>query len=183
MLWSLSGAKTPTIKFLSLQEFLGRLVMAFPLCSTLCSIHPTPLASAYSADHTRNHCGIGFKHSNPIPSRDRSCILPYNFQPLIPSHLFTISKDVLVKLKCEKEMCMPCNLGCISWDEYRDNSQIGKDGIAKVKVQLELNLATYAKISKRRIHRPCWPEKEDWRKCTLLAIRWQSWWQSTCQRY
>lgn len=50
-------------------------------------------------------------------------------------------------------MHIPCNLEGISWDEYRGNSQKGKDGIVKVKVKLELNLVRNAKSIKKRNYR------------------------------
>lgn len=48
VLYGLFSAKIHTIEFPCLQEFLQRLATVLPLCSTLCSMPPMPLASAYN---------------------------------------------------------------------------------------------------------------------------------------
>jgi len=56
-----------------------------------------------------------------------------------------LSKDLLVKLKCKKEMHRQWKQGHISWDEYRDAAQMFRHGIRRARAQLELNLARNAK--------------------------------------
>jgi len=43
--------------------------------------------------------------------------------------------------------------GQVSWEEYRDAAWFCRDGIRKVKVQLELNLARDAKNNKKGFYR------------------------------
>lgn len=46
----------------------------------------SPLAGAVEADlGCGNRCGMGLKHSSHIPSSDSSCILLWNFYPVITS--------------------------------------------------------------------------------------------------
>ena len=59
-----------------------------------------------------------------------------------------LSKDVLVRLQCEKKMHIQWNQGHISWGEYRDAVWICMDGIRKGKVQLGLNLVKDVKTNK-----------------------------------
>ncbi|KAK4806756.1 hypothetical protein QYF61_005552 [Mycteria americana] len=59
-----------------------------------------------------------------------------------------MSKNLLVKLKCMKEMHWQWNQGHVSWEEYRDTAREYRDGIRKAKAQLELNWARDVKNSK-----------------------------------
>ncbi|GAB0178027.1 hypothetical protein GRJ2_000268000 [Grus japonensis] len=58
------------------------------------------------------------------------------------------SKDLLIKLKCKKEMHRLWNQECVFWEEYRDVAQMCRDGLRKAKAQLELNLTRNAKNKK-----------------------------------
>ncbi|GAB0204051.1 hypothetical protein GRJ2_002870700 [Grus japonensis] len=60
-----------------------------------------------------------------------------------------LSKDLLIKLKCKKEIHRQWNQGHVSWEEYRDADWMCRHGTRKVKVQLELNLARDAKNNKK----------------------------------
>lgn len=64
------------------------------------------------------------------------------------SILASLSKDVLVKLKCKKEMHGQWNQGHTSWEEHNDAAWVCRDGIRKTKAQLELNLARKVKNKK-----------------------------------
>ena len=52
-----------------------------------------------------------------------------------------LNKDLLVKLKCKKEMNHQWNQGHVSWEEYMDAARMCREWIRKAKVHLELNLA------------------------------------------
>ncbi|KAK4806903.1 LOW QUALITY PROTEIN: hypothetical protein QYF61_012624 [Mycteria americana] len=64
-----------------------------------------------------------------------------------------LSKDLLVKLKCKKEMHRQWKQGHVSWEEYRDSAWMCRDGIRKAKAQLELNLARDVKNNKKGFYR------------------------------
>ncbi|KFW72584.1 hypothetical protein AS28_04447, partial [Pygoscelis adeliae] len=64
-----------------------------------------------------------------------------------------LSKDLLVKLKCKKEMHRQWNQGCVSWEEYRDTPWMCRDGIRKAKAQLEVNLARDVKNNKMTFYK------------------------------
>ncbi|KAK4811145.1 LOW QUALITY PROTEIN: hypothetical protein QYF61_019776 [Mycteria americana] len=64
-----------------------------------------------------------------------------------------LNKDLLVKLKCKKEMHRQWKQGYASWEEYRDTAQECTDGIRKAKAQLELSLARDAKNNKKGFYR------------------------------
>ncbi|KFQ60214.1 hypothetical protein N334_01909, partial [Pelecanus crispus] len=75
-----------------------------------------------------------------------------------------LSKDLLVRLKCKKEMHRQWNQGHVSWEEYRDTAQMCRHGIRKAKAQLELSLTRKEKNitgfyryvgQKRKITRKC----------------------------
>ncbi|PKU31931.1 hypothetical protein llap_17764 [Limosa lapponica baueri] len=68
-----------------------------------------------------------------------------------------LSKNLLVKLKCKKEMHRQWNQGHVSWEEYRDTARMCRDGIRKAKAQLELNLASDMKNNKKGFfkHKSC----------------------------
>ncbi|KFZ67747.1 hypothetical protein N338_13227, partial [Podiceps cristatus] len=59
-----------------------------------------------------------------------------------------LNRDLLVKLKGKKEMHRQWKQGQGSWEEYRDASQLCRDGVRKAKAWLELTLARDAKNSK-----------------------------------
>jgi len=59
------------------------------------------------------------------------------------------SRDMLVKLKSNRELHRQWKQGQISWEEYRDAAQLCRDGVRKAKAQLELNLARDAKYNKK----------------------------------
>ena len=63
--------------------------------------------------------------------------------------LACLNKDLLVILKCKKEMHRQWNQGRVSWEEYREAAQMCRDEIRKAKAQLELNLARDAKNNKK----------------------------------
>ena len=60
-----------------------------------------------------------------------------------------LTKDLLVKLKCKKEMHGQWNQGQVSWEKYRDAAWMCRVGIRRAKAQLELNLARDVKNSKK----------------------------------
>ncbi|KAK4806794.1 hypothetical protein QYF61_005590 [Mycteria americana] len=64
-----------------------------------------------------------------------------------------LSKDLLVKLKCMKEVHWQWNQGHVSWEEYRDAAWMCRNGARKAKAQLELNLARDAKNNKKGFYR------------------------------
>ncbi|KFV39560.1 hypothetical protein N328_00917, partial [Gavia stellata] len=64
-----------------------------------------------------------------------------------------MSQDLLVKRKSNKEMHRQWKQGQVSWEEYRDTAQLGRDGFRKAKVQLELNLARDTKNNKQAFYR------------------------------
>jgi len=64
-----------------------------------------------------------------------------------------MSQDLLVKLKGKKEMHRQWKQGQLTWEEYRDAARLYRDGVRKVKAQLELNLARNAKNNKKGFYR------------------------------
>ncbi|KFQ01311.1 hypothetical protein N330_00721, partial [Leptosomus discolor] len=64
-----------------------------------------------------------------------------------------LSKDLLVKLKSKMEMHTQWRQGQISWEEYRDTARLCRDGVRKVKAQLEQNFARDAKNNKKSFYR------------------------------
>ncbi|KFQ66130.1 hypothetical protein N335_00947, partial [Phaethon lepturus] len=64
-----------------------------------------------------------------------------------------LSGDLLGKVKGKKEMHRQWKRGQLSWDEYRDAAQFGRDGVRKAKVWLELNLASNTKNNKKGFYR------------------------------
>lgn len=49
--------------------------------------------------------------------------------------------NLLVKLRCNKEMCRQWKQGCMSWKEYSDVIWTCRDGIRKGRAQMESMLA------------------------------------------
>ncbi|KFP99488.1 hypothetical protein N329_04107, partial [Haliaeetus albicilla] len=64
-----------------------------------------------------------------------------------------MSQDLLVKLKGKKEMHRQWKQGQVSWEDYRDATQLCRDGVRKAKAQPELNLARDAKNNKKGFYR------------------------------
>ncbi|KFQ02734.1 hypothetical protein N329_11861, partial [Haliaeetus albicilla] len=60
-----------------------------------------------------------------------------------------LSQDLLVKLKGKKEMHRQWRQGQVSWEEYKDDAQLCRDGVRKTKAWMELNLARDAKNNKK----------------------------------
>ena len=64
-----------------------------------------------------------------------------------------LSTDLLVKLRCKKEMHRQWKQGHVAWVEYRDAIWMCRDRIRKAKAQVELSLARDAKNNKKGIYR------------------------------
>ena len=64
-----------------------------------------------------------------------------------------LTLDLLDKLKGKKEMPRQWEPLQVSWEEYSDAGQLCMDGVRKVKVQMEMNVARDAKCKKQYIYR------------------------------
>ncbi|KFR08823.1 hypothetical protein N306_10297, partial [Opisthocomus hoazin] len=64
-----------------------------------------------------------------------------------------LRQEMLVKLRKKKELHRQWKQGLASWEEYREAARLGRDGVRKVKAQLELNLARDAKNNKKGFYR------------------------------
>ncbi|KFZ51818.1 hypothetical protein N338_12594, partial [Podiceps cristatus] len=64
-----------------------------------------------------------------------------------------LGKDLLAKLREKKGKYKLWKQGCVAWKEYRDAVRNCRDGIWKVKAQMELNLARDVKNNKKGSYR------------------------------
>ncbi|KFQ62398.1 hypothetical protein N334_02973, partial [Pelecanus crispus] len=64
-----------------------------------------------------------------------------------------LSRDLLVKLKSKRELHRQWKQGQVSWEEYREDAQLCREGVRKAKAQLELNLARDIKNNKKGFYR------------------------------
>jgi len=66
-----------------------------------------------------------------------------------------LSQDLLVKLQGKKEMHRQWKQGQASWEEHRDSARLCREGVRRVKVQLELHLARDAKNNNKGFYSYC----------------------------
>lgn len=59
-----------------------------------------------------------------------------------------LSRELLFRLKGKKQMHRQCELGQVTWKEFRDAVLLCRDKVRKAKAKPELNLAGDAKIDK-----------------------------------
>ena len=58
-----------------------------------------------------------------------------------------------IKLKSKKKMHRQWKHGQVLWEEYNEATRLCRDGVRKIKDQLELNLAKDAKKNKKVLYR------------------------------
>ena len=64
-----------------------------------------------------------------------------------------LNQDLLVKLKSKKKMYTQWEHEQVLWKDYKEAVRLHRDGVSKVKAQLDLNLARDAKKNKEGLYR------------------------------